>query len=187
MAGSTDVAVGRIPTVEEVEAGVTPELEAYEIVDGQVILTVGATHAHQECNGLVFFELMLWARPRGAVVLLQPFDVPTSATRRRQPDLLVVLAEHHHRIASEGMRGAPDLVVEVLSDSTRRTDLGTKREEYAALGVPEYWCLDPDASEAFAAAPPDAAWRRIGRGEELTSVVLPGFTVPLSRVLPPPG
>jgi Uma2 family endonuclease len=182
----TTVASGTIPRIEDVEARVPDELEAYEIVDGQVLLTVGATYAHQECMGLLHVELSVWARPRGAVVLLQPFNVPTTPTRRRQPDLLVVLAEHRHRVAREGLRGAPDLVIEVLSDSTRRTDLVEKRAEYAALGVGEYVCVDPDAGEAFAAAPPDAPWRRISRGELLSSVVLPDFEIPLDRVLPPP-
>jgi Uma2 family endonuclease len=59
--------------------------------------------------------------------------VRTTRTQRRQPDLMVVRAEHRDRITYEGMAGAPDLVVEVLSASTRAVDFGDKRNEYAGL------------------------------------------------------
>lgn len=179
--------VQTIPSVEEVDAGVPPELEAFEIVDGQVLLTVGATDPHQHVVTELGTEFVLWAREHGAVVRPQPFDVRTTRTRRRQPDLMVVLAEHRDRIGRDGMRGAPDLVVEVLSPSTRAVDLGDKREEYAGIGVAEYWCFDTDAGQVLAAAPPDAPWRTVHRGKTLTSTALPDFAVPLDRVLPPPG
>jgi len=83
------------------------------------------------------------------------------------------------------MVGPPDLVVEVLSASTRAADLGEKRAEYAAIGVAEYWCVDPDAGEVLVAAPPLAAWRRVRRGEVLASAVLQGFSIPVDRILPP--
>ncbi len=177
--------IDTIPSVEEVEAGLPPELEAYEIVDGQVLLTVGALDPHQHVVTELGVDLGLWARANGGILRHQPFDVRTTRTRQRQPDLLVVTAEHRDRIVREGLRGAPDLVVEVLSRSTRHVDLGAKRQEYAGLGVAEYWCIDPDAGEALVAAPPDAAWRVVRRGDTLTSTALPGFAVPLDRVLPP--
>lgn len=179
------VDVQTIPSVEEVQARLPPELEAYEIVDGQVLLTVGAMRPHQHVIMKLGTELDLWARGSGAEVLGQPFDVRTTRTRQRQPDLLVVLAEHRDRIGPEGMREAPDLVIEVLSASTRAVDLGDKREEYAGLGVAEYWCLDPDTGDAWIFAPPDADPRRLDRDGVLTSPLLPGFAVPIVRVLPP--
>ncbi len=177
--------VQTLPSVEEVEAGIPPETEAYEIVDGRVLLTVGATRPHQHVVNEMGTDLTIWARPRGAVVVPQPFDVRTTPTRQRQPDLLVVLAEHRDRIGHGGMEGPPDLVVEVLSPSTRAVDLGEKRAEYAGIGVGEYLCIDPETGETFTASPPDAPWRRLGRGEVWRSAVLDGFEVPLDRILPP--
>ncbi len=175
-----------IPSVEEIDAGVPAELEHYEIVDGQVVVMASTSDRHQHVLVELGTEFVLWARERGAVVLSQTFDVRTTRTRRRQPDLMVVLAEPRDRIGHRGMRGAPDLVVEILSPSTRAVDLGPKREEYAGIDVPEYWCIDTDAGQALAAAPPDAPWRILRRVETLTSTALPGFAVPLDRVLPPP-
>ena len=55
---------------------------------------------------------------------------------------------HARRLGSElgldNLRRAPVLVVEVLSGSTRRIDLGTKRLAFEAAGVPSYWLVDPD-------------------------------------------
>ena len=115
----------------------------------------------------------------------QPFTVRTSRTRRREPDLQVVLAEHRDRIGYDGMLGAPDLIVEVLSPSTRRVDLGEKRDEYAAIGVRAYWCVDPVRGEAWLFEPVGAEPTVVRRGGVLRADVLPGFEVPLDRVLPP--
>ncbi len=174
-----------IPSVEEVDAGVPDGLEAHEVVDGRVLLTVGALNPHQHVVTELGYELTGWARQHGAVVRHQPFDLRTTRTRRRQPDLMVVRAGHRDRVAREGMRGAPDLVVEVLSASTRTVDLGDKRGEYDGVGVAEYWCIDPDAGQALLAAPPAAPWRVLRRGDLLTSALLPGFCVPLDLILPP--
>lgn len=175
-----------IPSVEEIDALVPQELERYEIVDGQVVLTMLATDPHQHVVTELGTDLVLWSRPRGAVVRYQPTDVRTTRTRRREPDILVVLAEHRDRLAPSGvMTGPPDLVVEVLSRSTRHVDLGDKRAEYAGIGVPEYWCIDPVAGWAAVFTPAAEEPRVVRRHQTLASTVLAGFAVPLDRVLPP--
>ncbi len=85
------------------------------------------------------------------------------------------------------MLGPPDLVIEVLSPSTRRVDLGDKRAEYVGLGVPEYWCLDPRTGETFVFAPPDLWPRMVGLGDLLTSLRLPGLELPIAALVPPAG
>lgn len=63
------------------------------------------------------------------------------------PDAFVVLGAANHRRDTyrlwEEPAGAPDFVLEIVSPSTWRSDLGAKREKYAALGVREYWLHDP--------------------------------------------
>lgn len=175
-----------IPSVEEVDALVPPELERYEIVDGAVVLKLVASDAHEHTIVELGTELVLWARPHSAVVRYQLIDVPTTRTRKRQPDILVVLAEHRDRLPPSGvMTGPPDLVVEILSRSTRHVDLGDKRAEYAALGVPEYVCIDPVTGMVRVFTPDLAEPRILDRGEVFISTVLPDFSVPLDRVLPP--
>ncbi len=175
-----------VPSVEEVDVGVDPELVAYEIVDGQVLPKVSTTFGHSHVVQELSVDVGVWARAHGAWVVTQTFDVRTTRTRRRQPDLLLVLAEHRDRVGPKGMLAAPDLAVEVLSDSRRSVDLADKREEYAAIGVREHWVVDLLHDEARIASPPTAPWRTVRRGEDLTSPLLPGLAVPLDRILPPP-
>jgi len=174
-----------VPSIEEVDASVDLETEAYEIVDGQVLVKVGTTDPHGHVVQELSVELGLWARDHGALVRTHTFDLPTTRTRRRQPDVMVVLAEHRDRVDTAGMLGPPDLVVEVLSDSRRSVDLVEKRQEYAGIGVAEYWVVDLLHDEVLIAAPPGAPWRRVRRDQDLASPLLPGFAVPLDRILPP--
>jgi Uma2 family endonuclease len=59
-----------------------------------------------------------------------------------QPDILVVT--NPSQISGRGIEGAPLLVVEVLSPSTRRHDREVKMRRYAALAIPHYWIVDPE-------------------------------------------
>ncbi len=59
-----------------------------------------------------------------------------------QPDLVVVA--NPAQISNRGIEGAPLLVVEILSPSTRTQDRTTKAERYASLGVRHYWTVDPE-------------------------------------------
>ncbi|CAA9571735.1 MAG: hypothetical protein AVDCRST_MAG88-2399 [uncultured Thermomicrobiales bacterium] len=60
-----------------------------------------------------------------------------------QPDLIFIRRERLNIIVGDKVRGAPDLVIEVLSPSTRANDLGRKLRLYARAGVPFYWVVDP--------------------------------------------
>jgi Uma2 family endonuclease len=72
----------------------------------------------------------------------------------------------------------PDLVVEVLSPSTRANDLGPKRRAYLQGGVSEVWLIDPADRAATIITAADE--RRLGAGEQLTSALLPGLAIVLS-------
>jgi Uma2 family endonuclease len=112
----------------------------YEIVDGTLLVTPAPGAAHQSCVGRLF-SLLDRARRAGEVVLIAPTDYVVSASTVLQPDLLVVRRAGR---ADRAVTETPLLVVEVLSPSTRRADLGTKRLAYQDAGVPGYWVVDPD-------------------------------------------
>ena len=89
------------------------------------------------------------------------------------------------RIEDPFIRGAPDVVAEVSSPSSRELDRGGKRELYG-FGVPEYWCVDLEAEQIEVYRlneiddGPAAVLDRSGR---LTSPLLPGFDVAVADVL----
>lgn len=62
-----------------------------------------------------------------------------------QPDLLMIHDSRLDIVRPHGIQGAPDLVVEVLSPSSRKRDKVVKAAVYARHGVPEYWLIDPEA------------------------------------------
>ena len=95
-----------------------------------------------------------------------------------QPDLVFISNERVGIIGEKNVQGAPDLVVEILSDSTRRTDEIVKRGLYERFGVREYWLIDPKrrtvlvfrrSSSAFGPA------QTLSAGDILTSPLFPGF------------
>ena len=76
-------------------------------------------------------------------VFLAPFDVVFSNLDVVEPDLLYISRARRSVLTDKHVRGAPDLVVEVLSPGTRKTDEITKRKLYERRGVQEYWIVDP--------------------------------------------
>jgi Uma2 family endonuclease len=79
------------------------------------------------------------------IVLGAPIDVRFSDFDGLQPDICFVAVERLDVVRDGFLSGTPDLVVEVLSPSTTRHDLRTKRATYERFGVREYWVLDPES------------------------------------------
>jgi Uma2 family endonuclease len=162
-----------------------------ELIDGELVVTPTSTTGHQDAVLTLGTELNLYARRHGGRVFVSPTGVYLSHTNVLEPDVLFVRPEHAGRVEGPFVRGAPDLVVEVSSPSTRRRDLGRKRELYEEFGVPEYWFVDLEAErvevhrlEGGRYAAPVA----LGPGETLESPLLPGFAVAVDDLLRPgPG
>ena len=113
------------------------------------------------------------------------FDVVLSDTDTVRPDLLFVAKERLHIITADNVQGAPDLVVEIRSESAARRDWTVKRELYARHGVKEYWIVDSDATTVSALLPEDGKLKVAGvYGEDdtLTSAVMGGFSVAMSDI-----
>jgi len=116
-----------------------------ELIDGELIVTAAPATRHQEVVTRLAAHLYPIARRQGGKVYAAPTDVFFSTVDVVEPDLVFVGRENRTRIEAPFIRGAPDLVVEVSSPSTRRTDVVRKRELYERFGVPEYWFVDLDA------------------------------------------
>src|SRR6185295_6520183 len=118
----------------------------HEIIDGDHYATTTPVLKHQTVVGNLAVDLSGFARPRQlGRIWIAPVDVVLSDHDVVQPDL-IFLAEERRYLAADGVnvKGAPDLVVEVFSPATRRTDAITKRNLYQKYGVQEYWLVDPE-------------------------------------------
>ena len=115
-----------------------------------------------------------------------PFDVVLSPSDVVQPDLLFVAREHLDRLTEANLQGAPDLAVEIVSESTRGRDEVTKRHLYERHGVPEYWIVDPvtESVEVFRVGNKGRYRREAELSNEtddsLESPLFPGFSLPLA-------
>ena len=159
----------------------------YQLIDGKLLMTPSPSSWHQRVSIKLASLLHRFAEARGlGVVLVAPLDVILTDEDVVQPDILFVARAHEGRIASEGIRGAPDLVVEILSPSTRKLDLETKTDLYAREGVQEYWVVDGESETVSVyrfkgerAAPVQV----LEKTEFLQTTLLPGLTIPLSEIL----
>ena len=122
----------------------TPEGGKYQLIDGEIIEMPSPKSIHQQIIVLLSSEFIqkIHKKKKG-VVFVAPMDVYLSETETYQPDVFIILNENTSIIEENRIKGAPDLVVEILSPSTAYYDLRHKKNIYEASGVKEYWILDP--------------------------------------------
>lgn len=111
-----------------------------------------------------------------------PVDVFFDDQNVFQPDLVYVSKSGIATLAADGIYGAPDLVIEVLSPGSVRHDLGKKKDIYTSSGVLEYWVVDPsdDRCDLY---DPAKLIRSFHANDTLTSAIaLPGISIPLSGI-----
>ncbi|HVQ77576.1 MAG TPA: Uma2 family endonuclease [Candidatus Binatia bacterium] len=115
----------------------------HEILNGELYVTPAPSPLHQRASKRLQRKLEDYFEARGlAEVFNAPIDMILGPHDVAQPDILVVTDPD--QISGRGIEGAPLLVVEVLSPSTRRHDREVKLRRYAALAIPHYWILDPE-------------------------------------------
>ena len=153
----------------------------HEILDGVHVMSPVPLTRHQRLVGDLCFELRSFVREHGlGEMVVASFDVVLDASTIVQPDVCFV-ADGRGIVDAVNCKGAPDLVVEVLSESTRRRDLTDKRLLFERFGVAEYWAVDPDAAEVQRFRLHDRAYvRTVLRAEgcdALASERLPGFAL----------
>ena len=141
---------------------------------------------HQYILGRLFLRLgtFIYGRNLGRVYC-SPFDVVLSDTDVVQPDLLFVSKSRESIITEENVRGAPDLVVEILSPATAERDGTVKLDLYARYGVREYWIVDPDDKKITLLLKSESRLEVVGiyeAEESLRSPTLAGFSIALREI-----
>jgi Uma2 family endonuclease len=121
----------------------------WELIDGEAHAMAGPSWQHQRVSMNLSAQLNTHFTPRGCLVFTAPFDIRLPERDEHddairnvvQPDISVVCDAS--KLDSRGCRGAPDLVVEILSRSTAGRDQVIKRALYERHGVREYWLVHP--------------------------------------------
>ncbi len=158
-----------------------PEGDRRELIEGEFYVTPAPTEKHQRTCGNIHFEFRLFLEkcPVGRIYIA-PFDVILDRFSTVQPDLTFISSARLGILRSEGLRGAPDLAVEVLSPSTRSRDEELKRLLYFKHGVRELWLVDPNEEIVSVYVRQDEGlelWRIFRRGDELVSPFLPELRI----------
>lgn len=158
----------------------------HEIIDGAHYVTASPATRHQRISLELSYLLKdyLENHPLGEL-FVAPYDVLLSFHDIVVPDLIYVSKERARFVTEKNLQGAPDLVIEILSPSTRPRDERLKRALYERVGVNEYWLVDPDQDLV-------KVYRRAGEtfidpveysgSDMLTSPLLPGFELSLARL-----
>ncbi len=121
-----------------------PPGQQYELVEGDLRMTPSPGILHQEVSKRLMWLFLEQVEKREiGRVYCAPTDVVLGEHTVVQPDLVCVLREHQELIGEAYIKGPPDLVVEILSQSTQAWDRSTKRRLYSQSGVREYWIVDP--------------------------------------------
>ena len=166
----------------------------HELIDGAHYVTPSPSRKHQR----VSFNLSgpLWSylqqHPVGEAYSA-PFDVVFSEFDVVEPDILFVRNDRRSEVLTEAhMRGAPDLVVEIGSPSTRRRDETLKHRLYERCAVSEYWVVDPELDVVKVYRLIHGRYQRVHelaleRDDVLTTPLLPGLQLSLSAIFHEPA
>ena len=170
------------------------EQEHIELLEGTPIMMAPPSRAHQEISGALFAQLhnyldgkkcRVYAAPFSVRLFERPGDRPENVDTLVEPDLSVVCDPD--KLDDIGCKGAPDLIIEVLSPSTQRHDRLTKYNLYERAGVKEYWIVSPDERTVQVSVLTDGRYRvlEVYTEQDIAKVhVLDGCFIELSRVFP---
>ena len=161
-----------------------------ELIDGELFVTPSPLVRHQRLVWRLTLSIgsHLEAHPEQGEAFGSPLDVVMTPNDVVEPDLLVILRDQLDILTATHIHGAPGIVIEILSPSTRKRDLTIKRQLFDREGVREYWIVDPDRNSV-------AVYRRGADGsfplaitldaknhETLTTPLLPEWELRLERL-----
>jgi Uma2 family endonuclease len=158
----------------------------YEIIGGELFVTPSPLLRHQVALANLLYYLIDFVKKHDlGRVYPAPFDVVFSQYNVVEPDLLYVSRARSSVVTEKNVQGAPDLAVEILSESTAKTDRTTKLKLYGRYGVAEYWLIDPAeySAEIYRLGPGGYELAaQLDSSQSLTSPLFPGFALPLAKL-----
>jgi len=167
--------------------------ERLEIIKGRLFqMSPAPSRIHQEILTNIFGPIYNILKGKPCRVYTAPFDVRLAKKTQDdkgiftvvQPDIVVVCDQN--KLDKRGCIGAPDIVVEILSPGNNKKELVNKYDVYEEAGVREYWIVSPSDQTFFKyILDEDGKFqptKLLTIGEEVTTSVLPGFTLNLEDV-----
>ncbi|MDR2257887.1 MAG: Uma2 family endonuclease [Treponema sp.] len=175
-------------TYADYKAWELEEGERFELIGGTACAMAAPNDFHQAICGEIFRQIANYLHGKSCKVRAAPYDVrlfyaeDESDDTVVQPDISVICDEKKR--GPEGCRGAPDLVVEILSPANFAEEMVRKFNLYMKAGVREYWIVAPQSKTVQAFALENGAYRGTiyDSGAVLPSAVLEGLSINLNGV-----
>ena len=161
--------------------------ERYELIDGIPFMMAAPTVVHQAILSELIGAIWEFLKGKKCKVFAAPFDVrlfpeeDNSDTTVVQPDI-VVICDPSKLSDGKACRGAPDLVIEILSDSSVIMDRKVKAEKYLEAGVKEYWIVNTKDLTVLVNVLSGARYVSTVYRDRVPSTVLPGLEIDLHKV-----
>ncbi len=158
----------------------------YELIGGELLLVPAPKTIHQEASRKLIQIIGVFIDQQKLGKLFHaPTDVVLSEMDKPQPDILFISANRLDIITEDYIKGAPDLVIEILSPSTSSLDKVRKSKLYYRYGVKEYWIVDPNDKSVQVFTRGEKNWNLFeayGANQTLLSPLLPGLEIQLNDI-----
>ena len=164
----------------------TPDDERYELIGGELLMTPSPITNHQRISRKIEFLLEKFVTENElGEIFYAPYDVYFDDENVVQPDILFISKDRLNIIGDKNLQGAPDLVIEILSESNAYRDLIQKKKLYARFGVKEYWIVVPEEKTIDIHILKDKTYqlyKTLGEYDTLESQILKGFKMELKAI-----
>ena len=162
--------------------------ERFELIDGIAYALAAPNTEHQGISMILSAKLFNFFEDGSCRPFAAPFDVrlfyeeDESDDTVVQPDLAVICDPE--KLGKEGCRGAPDLIIEILSPSNTAIEMHRKLNLYRKAAVKEYWVIDPDEklTEAYSLDKNRYEARILRTGDTLKSTLFPGLEIAMDTL-----
>jgi len=159
----------------------------YQLIEGELVMTPSPTTFHQIISANLFKAIAKFVDgKKTGIALYSPIDVYLGDENALQPDIVFISKQLQEIIEDDGIHGAPDMIIEILSPSTAYYDIKKKYKIYEKSGVKEYWIVDPEMKsvELFTLAEQGKFILSAGFTDQGTvkSGILAGFEINLEEI-----
>lgn len=177
----------KILTYDDYAALTPPDSGNYELHNGKIVFMPSPSPSHQRVVLRLSSKMYFFVESNQlGEVFIAPLDTVFTNINTFQPDILFISKNREQIIGDKKIEGAPDLVVEVLSEGNKPAEMSYKKYIYESHLVQEYWLINLNKNTVTVYANREGELMLEGvfnKGDVINSQVLPGFSIPVSDIL----